>query len=491
MKNRMIALLLCLLIAGSMQACGDEASPADNSTTESDHETTVADDGQPRSGVPDSVDYGGETIRILNGYYMEKQIAYLNVAELNGIVMDDAVYNRNMAVMENLGVTLEFYDFDIWNNYGNVRNSILADEDAWDFLMGMQYRITELTPEGIFMDIKDAPYIDIEQPWWSTQFIENLNIGEKHRYLLSGDYSIGHLNQYGAIFYNKNMYENYYGDPDGLYDIVLDGKWTLDKMYEVTSEIAKDLNGDGKIEWDKDEVGFAIRSTAFQPQHMVYDAGASLTVYKDGTYSFDGLTETNVSIVEKVSRLLTDNPGYAEIPKTGNIWDNDITGLFADGRMLIMTGLLSYADLLRDMDDDYGVIPYPTLNEGQDYRALVHNQAMTLAVPITNKNLEMTAAVMEEMAFLGWRDMLPVYYEIVLKQKYMRDGQDKAMQIMDIIHDSAWTELAFTYDSYISLVMPVLHYSTFGDGNISSNYARSITAANVKLEDLVAFFDED
>lgn len=493
MTKRTLALFLALLMAGSAVSCGGTETPSGTDTTDGGGDTTVADT-EEHSGVPADVDFKGETVTILNGSYTgfkEQQWAYQDVQESTGDIMNDAIYDRNLAVMENVGVKLEFDNMDIYKDYANVRTSIMAGDDVWDFIIGMQYRVTQLTPEGLFADIIDAPYIDIENPWWSTQFIENLNIGEKHRYLLCGDYSIGHLNQASAMFFNKKLYTDYYQNPDELYELVLDGKWTLDKHAELVSGVSKDLNGDTKIDCQNDIFGFGWMHGAFTIQHSVFCAGASFTAYEDGEYSLIGTSDTNVAIVEKLLNMATSNDGYALIQKPAED-KRDIgfyyADLFKENRILFVPDLLSFADILRDMESDYGVLPYPTLEEGGDYRALIHNQSMTMAVPVTNNDIDMACAVMEEMAFLGYRDMMPIYYETVLKDKYMRDNQDNAMKVIDIIHDNLYTELAFSFESYVPYWGTATREIPAGTNNFASTLAANKASADAKLATLIEFF---
>ena len=310
--------------------------------------------------------------------------------------------------------------------------------------------------------------------------------------MLVGDFSIGYLNQMGVIYYNKNMMEEYYQDGDLLYKEVLDGTWTLDRLYELSSSVWRDLNGNNATDFS-DQVGFCLNQAAFTTNHLFYDAGGSVCEYdSSGNLTLNGLTDRNIGITEKIYKLFFDNPGWVVPPDiTKETGETDIPQKFSEGTMLFDIGLLSTADHLRDMKDDYGIIPYPKYDESiEGYRALVHDQAATFCLPITSDNVELCSAVMEEMAFQGYQTVVPEYYSVVLKQKYMRDDQNDAMQIMDMIHDSGFTDVGFMQNYNLNKIGAVCMDCISNKNNsYATKYAELITAAEEKFDTLMEFYN--
>ena len=62
-----------------------------------------------------------------------------------------------------------------------------------------------------------------------------------------------------VTFFNKDMIAEV--DDVNLYDVVNQGKWTLDYQYELASKFYSDLNGDGKAD-GKDQYGFVCTNMA-------------------------------------------------------------------------------------------------------------------------------------------------------------------------------------------------------------------------------------
>lgn len=67
--------------------------------------------------------------------------------------------------------------------------------------------------------------------------------------------------------------------------------------------------------------------------------------------------------------------------------------MFSSGNTLFIgNGMLVDAGNLRDMEDDYGILPHPKFDEAQEqYRSLVHDQALLTRVSIASQNLDIGA----------------------------------------------------------------------------------------------------
>jgi hypothetical protein len=66
-----------------------------------------------------------------------------------------------------------------------------------------------------------------------------------------------------------------------------------------------------------------------------------------------------------------------------------------------------------------------------------------MALPYNCQKTEAVCAVLEEMAFEGYHNVSPVYYETVLKSKYARDNASG--QMIDLVRDGLHTDIALIY----------------------------------------------
>jgi len=96
---------------------------------------------------------------------------------------------------------------------------------------------------------------------------------------------------------------------------------------------------------------------------------------------------------------------------------------------------------------------------------------------------------MEEMAFLGWRDVTPTYYEVALKVKYIRDSDDLSLRIIDTIANAATTDFAYIYNYALDGVGLIMR-KLMGDKNadIASYYASIEPAVQTKFNTLIEHF---
>ncbi len=108
---------------------------------------------------------------------------------------------------------------------------------------------------------------------------------------------------------------------------------------------------------------------------------------------------------------------------------------FSEGRCLFLMGTMNNVASMRDMETDFGILPIPKADEGQDnYYSYANTWAASCAaVPILVKDIEKSTILMEELAYQSRRYYTPAYYEISLKTKISRDEESAAM--LDLIYE--------------------------------------------------------
>jgi hypothetical protein len=106
--------------------------------------------------------------------------------------------------------------------------------------------------------------------------------------------------------------------------------------------------------------------------------------------------------------------------------------IFESGRSLFLTAEIKGAQLLRNMDDTFGILPYPKFEESQDsYYSSFVNQCLFYTIPTTNSHTRETAIISDYTSFLSMQEVLPVYYGNVVEQKGLRN-QD-SIEMLDIV----------------------------------------------------------
>ena len=266
MKRSIAFLIILSQLALILAGCGNAGESEVTTPSVSESDTTVAE--TTRDSLPD-LNYEGKTVTIFAA--SDLPIVEFD-AEQTGDIVDDAIYQRNVTVSERLNVDLEFVmKPGLWNDQdsykGAIRGSVLSGDAEYDIVAGYGVFIADLAVEQLFANLYDTDYIDFDQKWWSDSLVENLTLNGK-LYFASGDISTNTIGTSFAVMFNKDLAERY--QIENLYSLVDSGKWTLDKLFSLSTELYSDLNGDGKRDID-DQYGLVAQETSFD--NLYYSSG--------------------------------------------------------------------------------------------------------------------------------------------------------------------------------------------------------------------------
>jgi len=464
------------------ETVGSSGISTENSTVETEPEETEYVNVYEEDDLPDDLDFEG---RIFNIAYCDEFLRDLN-PEQSGEIMDDTVFYRNIAVEDRLKVDLGFVSMASDPNYyvSKITNGIRSGAQAFEAAYLRQWDSVSSVTKGYYMDTTELPYLNLNKPWWADKYMQKMSIDGESAYFLVGDYSASLLQYMSCMYFNKDLYENYMGDPNALYEIVMEGKWTLDEMNNQVAAIYEDKNGNGKKD-AKDIVGLNIDSGS-ATDFLIGSAG-NVFSYRDenGLPVVDPMNastaERLIDTLDKIIYLHNNNPGR----NGGFDGLQNICEAFCADKSAFMVGTFSYTDWMRDMEAPYGVIPCPKFDENdEEYLSMVHDAVKMLAVSTDCKDKEMAGAVLEALASEGYRTIAPQYYETVLKIKYARD--EVTSQIIDIIHDGVITDFAYVYDDVMSdIVTKCRKIADSGQNTYASWYASVDSAVQKATERLL------
>ncbi|HHX53896.1 MAG TPA: hypothetical protein GX704_03205 [Clostridiales bacterium] len=497
MKNtkRLLALLLAAAIMLPLiSGCGGTVeTEAESSATEIETTAEVTTDPNDRSGyqdsLPEDIDLGGMTL----GVYCVKTSGdtdfIMGADEPSGDIVEDTVMERNEKVFERLNVNINYTLTDTaYNEIGNVVNKfVMADDTTYDYFVGQQFGLVAQATKGIYYNVLNLPYIDFDQPWWWNGYMDEISIGSDKRFFLVGDYFIDVLRGTRVLIFNKSLYENQIGNPDDLYNITLEGKWTLERMEELVKGLYRDLNGNTEFD-EEDQYGFVAFHALASTDPFAIGTDIRMTEREaDGTMKFTMGTERQIKATELINAVFWNEGAY--INKTDT--DKAILNFKSGKSLMYGNAMISTSEGLRDMEDDFGMLPFPKFDETQEnYRSLVHDTKSFGVLPLCCAHPDETGAVIEAMSSESWKMLTPNYYETALKVKYVRD--EISAQMIDIIYDSISTEFAYVY--YASLANAGMIYRnlvTKNSNDFMSEWAKMEKSAEKKLETLIAAYLEN
>jgi len=422
----------------------------------------------------------GETINFI---VVKECAQYDALGESGGDIVFDAVYNRNLKVEDRLNTKLNY------TVYGNgiehdamaqeITNSVFADSDDYNVVMQRGPQAFKLSLQGIYQDLNNNTYIDVSKPWWWGECIADLSINTEKMYFLTGDISLSTFLFTTSCFFNKSMMADYSFSVEELYETVENGKWTYDVFEEYCSSVYRDIDGDGTASANDK---YAFSWLGWNSSYFTRSAGLRYIDRDADGYPVLAIhTEKNISYLETLNRILHEN-NYAYALPSGDYQElakyfTSGQNLFMMGRLIWVTGV--YTNNLRDMEDPYGIIPYPKFTEDDPYMAGTGNSGNHIAVPVTCRNFDAASAVIEAMCAENYRTVFPAMYETALKAKYSDASIDS--QMIDLIHDSVYNDFATM--SGLDIILDGLANS--GKNDFASAYASSESSIQKSLNDMI------
>ncbi len=491
MKKFASALLALLMLAPALAACSDGDSDsgtpsADDTTVSAD--TTAAETEPKETGRADMKDNLPADLN-LNGRTMgvsvrtsQRTTDFDGGGEETGDLVNDAVYHRTLSVEERLKVKFQVTEgASKWQDYGKeLEANILAGDDIWQIVITPANATMASSRDYLFQELSDNKYIDLDQPWWWKEpTMEIAPVRNKYRYLV-GDICLSCYTTAGALFFNANRLTNGGYNTDDLYKTVIDRKWTYDKLREMSAALYNDVNGNGSV--DKGDIYGLIVINKELIRHMEFTGNIRhYSRDENGHPYLDYDQERTVKMIDTLNKLLYETKG--------NEYRNESISYtpFSEGGAAFFAGRLSYATTanFREMEDNYGIIPYPMLDEGQgEYTNLIHGSNNYITVPITCKTPDDSGAVIEALCAESYRTVVEPFYESALKMKYSRDSYSG--QCIDIIRDTSEKYFINEYNNVVKGGLMITDQVAKGENNFASAYASQKAVTDQKIKDLIA-----
>jgi len=439
-KIRLTALLLLVSMLAAMTACGSDNTAAETTAQVTETAETTAAETEPelKPDLP-NVKFDGKEFTFLNGNTAAWMTTFVVTAEEeNGDTVNDAIYKRNLTVAEKYDVVIK--EISTKSARADFSAAVTAGDKYFDTALMVSADAHNITLEGTAMDFGDIPYIDVYKPWWIEGSVKDFSIMDHVFYAIS-EFDTTHYDGVRIMYFNKIMADKY--NIESPYQLVYDGKWTLDKLLELGMKVVSDLNGDSQL-GAGDQFGYTSYDS-IGGQTLMTASGVFPSLIKDA----DDLpvlamnTEENLSKLIKITNMLSQNEGFLNPGQTsstsGGVPD------FIAGRVLFYNETLGNINKLREMEDDFGIIPAPKYNEEQDEYYSLGGNPYFMIVPITTPDLEKTGVIMEALAYESVGIIDTAFYDVFLRDKLSRDEDSPKM--LDIIFGNLtyYYPLARTY----------------------------------------------
>jgi len=506
-RKSAVSLLLAFLMLTGAASCSsggtnEEKGTAPETTAGASEVTPAAAEEEPeepegngrsnvKDSLPDDLDFGGATLHFYTRGGDRDTLMEFQAEELNGEVVNDAVYSRNLAAQERLNISMDLILAPV-NIHGGtndqIRKSVSSGSDDYDLLGNGMYSMMSLTMENILLPMNELPYLDFAAPWYNQAFLEDTNLNG-HNYTVMGEVGQTMISGAFVMFFNRTMFDTFYNGDVNLYQVVNEGEWTIDKMISLCEPVYQDANGDGEAN-EGDIFGHYFTNTDTLGADAFYGAARIDYLKKgdDGVWFFNATCDRMFTFTEKMHKLLFEGTNTLRLPYN----NDDIMNTMKADQTIFVTWMLSGIDLLRDMESDFGILPMPKLDTAQEqYAEYVHDASSSFSIPVTEDDPAMSAAFLEAMSAESFRTVTPAYFETALKSKYSRDSETS--QMLDIIVDGIYLDIGYIFggsvNSPIGKIRSVLASATSCE-NAASSLAKQEKATMKALEKLLQKYED-
>ena len=520
--KKTIALLLCLLSVSTafFTACNDSDNTSsaadDKSTASSAASESSSDVSEETSGgwVDGIVGYLGEgnwgrempefkwdrdtfTVMVYNNTrqdtYFSEEIEP-NLYDTTDAIISDAVGLRNDIIRERYGVEIKAMLVD--DVYTTLSQQVQAGgDDIADAAMPFLNACSTMAQAGQLYDLRefeDGGYIDLSMPWWEQNAIDSLSVANKV-YFAIGDMSIMQKIVSSAIMFNKDMLALKYPELN-LYQEVKDKKWTLDRLVSISKEYTYESDNEDGMTW-LDTWGYG---GTYGNVISFYSAAGEKLITKDSndipTLAV-GTTEKSVKILQNILTLLEEKDTWIlHAEDMGDVKWNKCVKIFGEGRNLFRSTAFSAIKKVRVYDVNFGLIPYPLVDENQDeyYTPCSAKYAYGAVIPLSAPDPEFSAFMLDVMSAVSKGEnasgLTRAYIEVVIKGKDLK-ADEEACEILDeYVFNNIIYDLGLLYGGADAVLTGLVSSKSI---DVISALDASRDSIQSKIDEVVALYESN
>ena len=435
---KIAALLLTLLMIFPLAiSCanndGEQSDTSDSLVVDTNNGEKYDANGYLMDYIPDELDYGGMDVYILGWSDEPTRLDFFD-GDLTGAKVEDAVFARNSVVQTRLNVNI-VYELTPGNNTekGNytskVTTNILGGSQPYDLLGSYSMVPVSLAIDGMLTEISSNQYLHFDAPWWNQSLAEGCSLGDS-LYFVSGDLAPSTMLNAMAMFVNMEMVQNYQlEDPR---ELVKNGEWTLEKLFEMTKSVSSVGNA------ENDTYAIGLSEAAVIDAFLIGSDISYISKNRQGEYNISEKFESEKTF-DLVSLII--NNMYKGTAISRDLYGGD-KAFKAEQCLIDVSRLTRIRDMRAELDFAYSFIPMPKYEyDGiiQDgYRTGVGFTHSMYSVPSNVKDVDLSCVLLECLASEGYRQLRPAMYEAL---KYQNSNEAIDAEMFDIVMDSITFDL--------------------------------------------------
>jgi len=480
MKKTMTLLLLAAMLV-QLAACGGDVPAADDTTAAGDVGETTAP--AEEYDYP-ALDLGGAEFTVLTVQPTWAMNTEIDLESQTGEALDDAIYKRNRWLEEKWNFKLGVVEAEMYKVAPTLRTAVAAGDDVYDIAFPEGQLMNAVISEGAVMNLFDVDTVHLTEPWWNQITYRDAVLGkDEYIYFAQSNLSLIAFDLTWCLFFNEGMMADL--KLDMPYQLVKDGKWTMDRLIEYCKKAAN-LNGDDSFAVKADgKATYGLTQYYNGTLATIVGAGIKFAEKDDkGMPKFNLESERFYNTIEKICSL-TGAEGEFLNTVSGSIGNAESSlGIFAADRALFAGGEVKGAGELRNMESTFGLLPYPKMDETQEeYRSWTNYLSAVATIPVTAKDVSASGAILDALSYLSYRDVLPVYYDITVSQKGLRN--EESIEMLAIIRDSLCFDSSLAYGCMTKLPEAIPDLLMVGDSAVASTIASQKETVQASIDKMM------
>lgn len=337
---------------------------------------------------------------------------------------------RNAEVEDRLNISLITTVTDSSTMLTELKNDIASDSYYTDLLMLPIYTVGEFRMADTLINLQSLPFFDLDQPYFNAMSSDMTSGGYK-TYGVAGHASIS-PSSFSAVYMNKSVLSEAGADTDAIYSSAENGSWTWDEYLTLT-EMVKNLNeNEGKSYYTT-----TAENTASRLPDLVFKASGN--DYISASVRKVPVVGYTVKKVEQTMNNLYSiyNDKYKIIDSSAGA-----INIFSKGESAFLIDYLYVSSWLTNANADWGLLPLPKENEGDEYRTLIANTEAVFAVPKNHTNGEFAAIT---LSYLNAASYGYIYDEYVNYNMLNVLRDNESVNMLDMILDTPAFDFAFAF----------------------------------------------
>lgn len=488
----LVVVLVSLMILSVLLGCSNNTGDV-NDGTEPSGETTPdpAVSNPPEETTvdpnvfvyPEDVNFNGKEFTILNCTRNQwNMIAYITAESMTGEEVNDATFLRQVGVEEALGCKIIEKNVSIYDLKAELEKTVLSGEYAYD----AAYQRADETIAGIldnsFIPLDDVYNIHLDRTYWSQDLLDVSSLNNTH-YFAASDLQLMSFDGVWCIYFNAEILKD--KGIEAPYQLVKTGKWTLDQLHSIAAQ-ACDLGPDES--WNYDAAGQCVYGFAtFRDGIPKFLFGLEALFGGKDASDLPYLACTEMGFTERALKLaeFCGEAGayfYAQ-PSTGN--GDAYDQMFIDERSVFCGAEIQFAQKLRGVGMNYGMLPYPKYSESQEtYHTTMINYLPVLTIPTTNSSPEDIGLIMDALSYEAHLTMADVYYGNRVSLKGTGEDTANDVAMLEIMRNTRSLDPFVILGLGSTLVDQVTWCVGGGRTNIESTVAKFSGPSITKITEL-------